>query len=148
MIPYRLDMVEIRDKRKEVNINPENPFFFAQASESSTSHLRSWDTLNKMTQTPDFNLKQPKTISSNHLRKYVATVSQILDLQEKELDWLARHMGHDIQVHREYYRLHESTLELAKVSKILSVVDEGNFSKYAGKSLNEIEVELPDGKYV
>ena len=70
----------------------------------------------------------------------------MLDLQEQELDWLARHMGHDIRVHREYYRLHESTLELANVSKILTVVDEGKISQATEKSLNDIEVEIGDGK--
>ena len=77
-------------------------------------------------------------------RRYV--ISQILDLQQKEPDSLARHVGHDIQVQSKYHRLHKSTRELAKGSKILSVVDEGNFSKNAGKSFNELEVELPDGK--
>ena len=57
-------------------------------------------------------------------RRYV--ISQILDLQQKEPDSLARHVGHDIQVQSKYYRLHESTRELTKGSKILSVVDEGN----------------------
>ena len=37
-------------------------------------------------------------------------------------------MGHNIRIHREYYHLHESTIELAKVTKILAVVDKG--SKY------------------
>ena len=64
-------------------------------------------------------------------------------------------MGHDIRVHREYYRLHESTLELAKVSKKLALVDwvkkhcnglklalvdEGNINQPIGKSLIDIDV--------
>ncbi|CAH3020709.1 unnamed protein product [Porites evermanni] len=53
-------------------------------------------------------LKEPNLITSTCHRKYVVTVSSLLDLQEKELDGLARHMGHDIRVHREYYRLIES----------------------------------------
>ena len=70
----------------------------------------------------------------------------MFDLQEQELDWLARHIGHDIRVHREYYRLHESTLGLANVSKILTVVDEGKISQATEKSLNDIEVEIGNGK--
>lgn len=66
------------------------------------------------------------------LQIYVATVSQILDLQENELDWLPCHLGHDITVHREYYWLHESTTELAKVGKILTTVDEGKPSSGLG----------------
>eukprot|EP00794_Sanderia_malayensis_P001366 gene1366-1510_t len=89
-------------------------------------------------------LKNPNAVKSTQLRKYVATVSQVIDLSESELDWLARHMGHDIAVHREYYRLHDSTLELAKVSKLLLAVEEGHTSKWQGKKLCEIHLdELP-----
>ena len=80
-------------------------------------------------------------IPSTRLRKYVATVSQILDLQDNGLDWLACHLGHDISVHREYYRLHESTIELAKVGKILTRVDERKTRLRAGKPLNDIDLD-------
>ena len=50
----------------------------------------------------------PPVWTSTCHRKYVVTVSPLLDLQEKELDLLAQHMGHDIRVHREYFRLNES----------------------------------------
>ena len=68
-------------------------------------------------------------------------MSQILDLQDNGLDWLACHLGHDISVHREYYRLHESTIELAKVGKILTTVDERKTRLRAGKSLNDIDLD-------
>ena len=55
-------------------------------------------------------------------------------------------MGYDIRIHREYYRLHESTTELAKVSKILAIVDEGSISKWIGKALDQIDVDVNDGK--
>jgi len=94
-------------------------------------------------------LEKPEAVTSTRLRKYVATVSQILDLQENELDWLARHLGHDIRVHREYYRLHDSTIELAKVGKLLYTVDEGKTTQWAGKSLDEIDLNsgLVEGKF-
>ena len=86
-------------------------------------------------------LKSPSSIKSTNLRKFVATVSQIVDLRENTLDWLAKHMGHDINVHRQYYWLHESTLELAKVSKVLLAVDDGRAGQFAGKNLDEITVK-------
>lgn len=64
-------------------------------------------------------------------------------MEEKEVDWLARHLGHDIHVHRDFYRLHESTIEIAKVSKLLLSVDQGDTGKFAGRTLEEIEL---DGK--
>lgn len=49
-------------------------------------------------------------------------MSQILNLSNHELDQLATFMSHDIRVHREYYRLPESTIQLAKVSKYINCV--------------------------
>ena len=73
-------------------------------------------------------------------QKYIATISQVLSLKETEVDWLARHFGHNIQVHRDFYRLHESTSEIAKVSKLLLTIDQGETKKIAGKSLAEIDL--------
>ena len=161
----RLDLVEIKGKRgrkvpilltKEVNraidvlletrsevgINPENPYLFAVTGNQSLGHLRPWECLRKVAMCEGLHLEKPEAVTSTKLRKYVATVSQILDLQENELDWLARHLGHDIRVHREYYRLHDSTIELAKVGKLLCTVDEGKASQWAGRSLDEIDLNI------
>jgi len=83
----------------------------------------------------------PEAITSTKLRKYIATVSQTAALTELDVDWLARHLGHDIRVHRQFYRLHESTAELAKVSKLLLAVDAGNIEQVQGKSLLDMSVE-------
>ena len=82
----------------------------------------------------------PPINTSTKLRKYIATISQVLSLKDTEVDWLARHLGHDIQVHRDFYCLHESTIEIAKVSKLLLTVDQGETKKFAGKSLAEIDL--------
>jgi len=136
-------------RRSEVGINPENPYLFAATGNGSLGHLRPWECLRKVATCEELNLEKPEAVTSTRLRKYVATVSQILDLQENELDWLARHLGHDIRVHREYYRLHDSTIELAKVGKLLYTVDEGKTSQWAGKSLDEIDLNsgLVEGKF-
>lgn len=86
-------------------------------------------------------LKKPKEITSTKLKKYIATVSQAATLTEVDINWLVRHLKHDVRVHREFYRLHESTTELAKVSKLLMAVDSGNIRGVVGKSLSEMTVE-------
>lgn len=68
-------------------------------------------------------LKNPTLLNSTKLHKYVATVSQIFSVNKLDLDLLACHLGLDIRAHYEYYRLLDSTAELAKVSKLLMVVD-------------------------
>lgn len=66
---------------------------------------------------------------------------QLFNMTENECEWLARHLGHDITLHRECYRLHESAGELTKVSRILMTVYKGDVHKYAGKPINKIDIE-------
>ena len=69
-------------------------------------------------------------------------ITQLLNLKDNELDLVARFMGHDVRVHREYYRLPEDTLELAKVSKLLLNLEKGELSECKGKSLDEIPIDV------
>lgn len=123
--------------RVNMNIPSNNNFLFA-AGGNAVSHLRGHDALRMCCH--EANLERPDLISSTKLRKYVATVSQIFNLTENETDWLARHLGHDIRVHRDFYRLHDSSIELTKVSRILLAVERGEANKFSGKSLNEIDI--------
>ncbi|KAJ4925111.1 hypothetical protein JOQ06_017848 [Pogonophryne albipinna] len=66
---------------------------------------------------------------------------RILNLKNNELDQLANFLGHDIRVHRDFYRLPEATIEIAKISKILLAMEKGSLAAYQGKSLDEIEIE-------
>ena len=75
------------------------------------------------------------------MRKYAATVAQLVDMDENEMGWLARHMGHDIQVHKEFYRMQESTIELAVVGNLLLAIDEGRAHKFKGRHLRDITLD-------
>ncbi|KTG37250.1 hypothetical protein cypCar_00004133 [Cyprinus carpio] len=64
------------------------------------------------------------------------------------MDQLANFLGHDIRIHREFYRLPEKTLQLAKISKVLMALEQGRLAEFHGKNLDEIvdpdaEVALP-----
>ena len=101
--------------------------------------LRSGDLITKFS--GEAGLKHPELMTSTNFKKYTATVAQIVNLTENELEWLCNHMGHNIKVHREFYRLPSAALEVAKVSKLLIAAEEGEVHKYAGKSLQDIDVE-------
>lgn len=64
-------------------------------------------------------------------------------MTECELQELARHMGHELSVHRQFYRLQEDVTELAKVSKLLLAVESGKAHNFAGMTLDDIDF---DGK--
>uniref|UniRef100_A0AAV2LGR2 von Willebrand factor A domain-containing protein 2 n=1 Tax=Knipowitschia caucasica TaxID=637954 RepID=A0AAV2LGR2_KNICA len=46
---------------------------------------------------------------------------------------------------RQYYRLPEGTLELAKISKVLMAMEQGRVTEFKGKSLDQIQIE-PEGR--
>lgn len=75
-------------------------------------------------------------------------MSQILNLKENELNSLAAFMGHDIRIYREYYRLPDSIMQTAKLSKLFQALEKGDLLKNSGKSLNEIQVSLDEGIFL
>ncbi|XP_076125552.1 uncharacterized protein LOC143105447 isoform X2 [Alosa pseudoharengus] len=92
---------------------------------------------------PDSNSSSssPERLSSTKLRKHVSTLSKVLNLKDTEMDQLADFLGHNIAVHRKFYRLPEGTLQLAKVSKVLMAMERGCLMDYKGKNLDEIEID-------
>ncbi|KAJ8956206.1 hypothetical protein NQ317_000501 [Molorchus minor] len=131
--------------RDECNIYYRNKYVFAR-SNKSLLFLRGHDCLNKICN--EISLENPSIITGTRLRKYVATVCQLFNMTENQYDWLARHLGHDIRVHRDFYRMHESAIELTKVSRLLLAVDKGEVNKFAGRNLEDIEIkDLPQLDY-
>ena len=123
--------------RKSVGIDKDNKYLFPR-SRSTWSCLRSHELLRKFALA--CGAKQPNLLTTTKLRKHVATISQILNLKNNELDSLAGFLGHDINVHRNFYRMPENTVQVAKIGKILMGLDSGKISEFQGKSLDEIEI--------
>ncbi|XP_051239268.1 uncharacterized protein LOC127353763 isoform X3 [Dicentrarchus labrax] len=123
--------------RRTCGVPDDNPYFFARAE--AKSHLRGSDAIRQMAK--ECGAKHPETLSSTKLRKQVSTLSKVLNLKDNEMDTLANFLGHDIRVHRQYYRLPEGTLELAKVSKVLIALEQGRLSDYKGMSLDQIQID-------
>ena len=129
-------------------VTNDNPYLFPRVHLGSLSHQKGSECLRKLAN--ECGAQQPDSLCSTALRKHIATMSQILNLQENELDTLARFMGHDIRVHREYYRLPEETLQVAKISKLLLKMEKGGFGLSAGETLDSLELkddELAEGMF-
>ncbi|KAL1448707.1 hypothetical protein WDU94_014007 [Cyamophila willieti] len=124
--------------RMEKNINKSNKYLFPSTL-ISTKEMRGTEILRKITMKAG--LANPSAITGTKLRKYMATTLQILNLAEHELDWVARHLGHDIHVHRRFYRQQEDAVELSKIAKLLLAQEKGLIHKFAGKNLDEIDIE-------
>lgn len=132
--------------RNEAGIPDSNIFVFTQSSNShcdSKGHIRGSDTLKVHCQ--EASLKLPELVTSTSLRKHVATMSQLYNLKDNELDLVAQYLGHDIRTHRQYYRLPSATLQMAKVAKVLLQMESGDISR--NKSLDDIDISddiVPD----
>lgn len=120
------------EKRREVGILEENPFLFARLS--TTTNLRGCDCLRRYAE--ESKAKNPELLRSTRLRKHVATLCQLLDLSNQELEQVARFMGHDIRVHCEYYRQTDKTFQVAKIGKLLM---EHGAESLKGKSLQTLD---------
>lgn len=123
-------VLQIRDE-----LGIKSPLIFIKPQ--SSCPVRGSDCLRKLSKA--CRAKCPETLTSTKLRKHLATMTQNLGLSETNLDVLAKFMGHDIRIHRQFYRLPENTVELAKVTKIMHLINTGNMSKYKGKDFDDIE---------
>ena len=50
-------------------------------------------------------------------------------------------MGHELSIHRSFYRLQEDVTGLAKISKLLLTVENGDANKYYGMELDDTALE-------
>jgi len=56
--------------------------------------------------------KYPENITSTRLRKHVATVTQLLNLTEGDIEQLSTFMGHTKDVHKQFYRLSDNAFQV------------------------------------
>ncbi|CAJ1057878.1 uncharacterized protein LOC124050300 [Xyrichtys novacula] len=142
LTPKMLCLLELLVKQREAcGVLNENCYMFARPG--AMSHFRGSDCLRSFAK--GCNAKCPRSLTSTRLRKHAATLSTVLNMTDTEMDQLANFLGHDIRIHREFYRLPEKTLQLAKISKVLMALEQGRLSDFHGKNLDEIRIE-PDEK--
>ena len=122
------------EKRKEVGVIDDNPFLFARIG--TETNIRGCDCLRKYAE--ESKASNPELLRSTKLRKHVATLCQLLDLDNQELEQVARFMGHDIRVHCDYYRQTDKTFQVAKIGKLLFAMEHGAGS-LKGKNLKTLD---------
>ncbi|KAK7475438.1 hypothetical protein BaRGS_00033319, partial [Batillaria attramentaria] len=125
--------------RDQVGVNPANQYLFARPFFVSIDHIEGHRCLREAVQ--HSGAKNPQDITSTKLRQHLATVTQLLNLNDHELEQVCGFLGHNISVHREYYRLPQDTYQLAKVSRLLLAAERGKISRFQGKSLDEIHMD-------
>ncbi|XP_047658877.1 uncharacterized protein LOC113659136 [Tachysurus fulvidraco] len=138
LTPNMVTSMELLVKtRSNCDVPDENVFMFGRPQ--ALSHFRGSDIIRQIARS--CGAEHPEALSSTRLRKHMATMSKVLNLKDNEMDDLADFLGHDIRVHRQYYRLPEGTLQLAKISKVLLAMERGQLSQFKGRNLDEIQID-------
>lgn len=127
-IPLTLNMFRALEllvqQREACGVLQDNIYMFARPA--AMSHLRGSDCIRDFAKA--CGAKCPKALSSTKLRKHAATLSTVLNMTDTDMDQLANFLGHDIRIHREFYRLPDKTRQLAKISKVSLALESGRLA--------------------
>lgn len=66
---------------------------------------------------------------------------QVVDLSLVETKWFSNHVGHSLSFHKNFNRLYDSVIELAKGSRVLMAVNNGEIAKYQGQRLEDMNIK-------
>ncbi|KAJ8301584.1 hypothetical protein KUTeg_020571 [Tegillarca granosa] len=102
---YKQMLIKLRENPA---VQPKRDYFFARPLDAKSPFYG-----NVAIRKPTMlcGAKQPELMTSTGLRKQQRTMCLVLSLSEQQKDILANFMGHDLQVHREFYRLPENYFE-------------------------------------
>jgi integrase len=127
-------LIELRDKF----VKESNPYLFPTIK--SDSPIVGYKILKEHARKA--NLQTPDAFSSKSLRKHLATISQLFDMSEQDIEQLSSFMGHTVNIHRSEYRLPDNIFQTSKIAKLLLAMEKGEGSKFRGQSLDEIDMDL------
>ncbi|CAG9817738.1 unnamed protein product [Phaedon cochleariae] len=113
-----------------------NQYLFANPR-TENRWLSGYHILKKLAEQSGVNNRE--LFTSTRLRKQIATVLQIMNITETEMEQFANFMGHTMKTHEQYYRLPQDVYQTAKVSKLLLAINSGKGALYKGKTLDEID---------
>lgn len=82
-------------------VKESNEYLFANPNTTNKS-LSGYHTLKKLAQ--ESNVENASLFTSTRLRKQIATIVQVLNLKEEEMEQLAGFMGHTRKTHESFYR--------------------------------------------
>ncbi|XP_037877153.1 uncharacterized protein LOC119628419 isoform X2 [Bombyx mori] len=120
-------------------VNTDNDFLFSKAGGSVICGYRTIEKYAKAC-----GAKNPKALTSTRLRKHLATLTQLFNMSENDMEQLASFMGHTMSIHKQNYRLPDDVFQTAKISKLLLLMETGNADMYKGHTLDEININLEE----
>ncbi len=104
------------ENREQAGVSKTNPYLFARTE--GPSFIRGLDCFRRSAM--ECGVKNPEALLSSSLREQIASCWQLMSLNERELDQVAKLLGRSSQ---ECYRLSKNALQLEEVSKQLLKMD-------------------------
>ena len=141
-VPVPPDTLKLFDIMiSDVNLKNETYFF---QTEGGKLHYRSAEALNKFAKA--FDLENKPLFRSTKLPKYMVTAEKVLTWRQHQRTWIAVFLGQDLRVHDKNYRMHTDAVNLAKVTKLLNMVNSGKLEDAYSKDSDTIQPTLEDGE--
>ncbi|VDI57024.1 Hypothetical predicted protein [Mytilus galloprovincialis] len=122
--------------RIKAGIKSDNMYLFAN---TGNGVHRAYDSLKCVCE--EAGVRYPDRITSVNIRKYFATMMQVIGMQPHELEHLCKHMGHSFNVHMQHYRGASGYIERFNIGKLMLMQDFNVVSKFKGKRIEDINIE-------
>ena len=66
----------------------------------------------------------------------------MMELPKHQKAWVAEHLGHSLDVHGKYYRMPLDSVETAKITKLMYLMDHCKMNEVRGLNLNEVDTVI------
>lgn len=135
LAPEMIDaLMLLIEKREQCGVSGSNQFAFGKPN--SMRYYRGENALRICAR--ESGAINPEQLRSTAFSRHIATLTQFLSLKNQELRKLAKFIGHDISVRKEYYRQPEATARLTKICKLILAIEKGIASHLLEESLDDI----------
>ena len=134
-------MMHLIKTRKKVSIPEENPFVFGLPGNGAKRirYLKACVLLRRFSIA--CNASKPETLRGTLLRKHIATQCITYDLAKNEEEQVAKYLGHNLNIHKDYYQVPSAVRDLVLVREIL---EKGQGKDKEDSENEEMENRLSD----
>ncbi|XP_069033055.1 uncharacterized protein [Embiotoca jacksoni] len=126
------------DKREACGVHKDNPYLFGRPLAKCDSFYQGLQCVG--TYVTRCGAENQESLRSTFFRKHTERIFQILSLTDDELERLAKLLRRDIRTDGEYYQTPAATEDIARISALLSAMEDGYLGRFEGKPLEEIEI--------
>jgi hypothetical protein len=120
--------------RTSIGVLKSNQYLFAYPNR--TEYLRSGVVLKQFAVLSG--VKRPDLMTGNNIRKQIATIMLVANLDKEHYSELAKFMGHTEKTHKEFYEINQDAYQTAKIGNLLKMIDQG---KNQGE-IQEVDIQV------